>query len=62
MAKSNSKNATPTKSNRSQTFEEYWDAKDVEEGILNATLFEVKDFQDFYSSNMSSCFTDFRVC
>lgn len=47
MAKSSSKNSTPTKSNRSQTFEEYWDEKDVEEGLLNASLFEVKDFPNF---------------
>lgn len=27
--------------NRSQTFEKYWDEKDIDEGLRNGTLFEV---------------------
>ena len=50
MAKSaNSKSVTPLKSNRSQTFETYWDETDVEEGLLNGSLFEVNIWQSFLS-------------
>jgi hypothetical protein len=41
MAKSIGKNSTPQRPNRSKTFENYWDQKDVEEGLRNESLFEV---------------------
>ncbi|XP_046461080.1 DIS3-like exonuclease 2 isoform X2 [Daphnia pulex] len=40
MAKSIGKNSTPQRPNRSKTFENYWDQKDVEEGLRNESLFE----------------------
>ena len=44
MAKSNGKNSTPQRPNRSKTFENYWDEKVVEEGLQNESLFEVSIF------------------
>jgi hypothetical protein len=44
MAKSNGKNSTPQRPNRNKTFENYWDEKDVEEGLQNESLFEVNIF------------------
>uniref|UniRef100_A0A0P6GI32 DIS3 exonuclease 2 n=1 Tax=Daphnia magna TaxID=35525 RepID=A0A0P6GI32_9CRUS len=40
MAQSISKSSTPQRPNQSKTFENYWDEKDVEEGLLNGSLFE----------------------